>query len=71
MAHLGTYEFKVRGYILRNSLLLVQGFVTVRIQIAPADSVPNTAPYLSGAVENVKMFYSSSATITLPSIMDD
>ncbi len=69
--HLGTYEFRVRAYIIHNGMLLVQGFVTVRVQIIPADAIPNTAPYFIKEVENVKMYYSSNALITLPDIKDN
>ena len=43
---------------MRGNILATEGFVTVKIEVTPADAIPNTAPYFKAKLENVKMFYS-------------
>ena len=43
---------------MRGNILAAEGFVSVKIEVAPADAIPNTAPYFKAKLENVKMFYS-------------
>ena len=56
---------------MRGNILATEGFVTVKIEVTPADTIPNTAPYFKAKLENVKIFYSLTSSIKLPEILDD